>query len=98
MTTFNLAELQHSNDREGLWKLYIFEKDSNFHRGGVWFAERPKYPEEGEITTVEAEKRCIAAVLDGREVRVCDCGDMLVYHFDGRNVLHGFNFWNEVIS
>jgi len=91
-----LTELQHSSDRAGPWKMYIYDKNSAYHRGGFWFMDDPKYPEEGEVTTTEAKTRCIIAVSEGREVRICDSGDMLVFHFDGMNVLHGHNFWNEV--
>lgn len=41
-----LTQLQYSVDRKGPWKLYIFELNSEYHRGGVWFMEKPKYPEE----------------------------------------------------
>lgn len=91
-----LTELQHSEDRKGPWKLYVYEKDSEFHRGGVWFMDKPKYPKEGEITTREAKARCIIAIAEDREVRVCDGGDMLVFHYQNGRVLHGANFWNEV--
>ena len=36
-----LTELQHSEDRKGPWKLYVYEKDSEFHRGGN--AKRPEH-------------------------------------------------------
>lgn len=96
MTAVTLDQLQHSDDRKGPWCLYVYEADGQHHRGGTWFQDSPKYPEEGEITTREAQTRCILAVTDHREVRVTDGGDMLVFHFDGEKVVHGQSFWNEV--
>lgn len=98
VSTYELTKLQHSEDRKGPWRLYIFEPHSEFHRGGVWFSDKPKYPEEGEITTAQALTRCANAVSEGREVRVCDGGDMLVYHFREGRVLHGATFWKDVMK
>jgi hypothetical protein len=74
----------------------IYEPNSEYHSGGIWFADKPKYPEEGEITTAEAETRCMSALLEGREVRVCDGGDMLVFHADHSGILYGATFWDDV--
>ncbi len=91
-----LTQLQHSDDRKGPWKLYIYEQNSGYHRGGVWFMEKPKYPEEGEITITVALNRVMNAEAELREVRICDVGDMLVYHSKDGRVLHGANFFNEI--
>lgn len=91
-----LTQLQYSVDRKGPWKLYIFELNSEYHRGGVWFMEKPKYPEEGEITIAKASLLVMEAIKDGREIRVCDGGDMLVYHWRNGRVEHGENFWTEI--
>lgn len=91
-----LTELQYSDDRRGPWKLYIYEPNSQYHRGGVWFMAKPRYPEEGEITIADAVARCVEAVTDGREIRICDRGDMLVYHSRAGRVIHGENFWQEI--
>jgi len=96
--TYELTELQHSEEREGPFRLYVFEPDSEFHRGGVWFSDKPKYPEEGEITTIEAFRRCAEAQAEERQVRICDGGDMLVFHARGEQVLHGATFWKDVIG
>ncbi len=49
-----LSELQYSSDRKGPFKLYIYEPNSEYHRGGVYFMKNPQYPEEGEISTGDA--------------------------------------------
>jgi hypothetical protein len=94
MTTFTLTQLQHSDDRRGPWILYVYEKDGERHWGGVWFMAKPKYPEE--LTIAIARGRCVASMLDGREVRVCDAGDMLVFHFANGQILHGETFWQDI--
>jgi hypothetical protein len=86
MPTHTLTELQHSDDLSGPFRLYIYESDGK-HRGGTWVRQVPKYPDE-EITTKEAMYRALEAAAQGKEVRICDCGDMLVYHCRGANVLH----------
>jgi len=91
-----LTELQYSTDRKGPFKLYVFEPNSEYHRGGVWFEEHPRFPEEGEITIREAALRVIDAIAKRQEVRVCDTGDMLLYHLRGGEVLHGYGFWAEI--
>lgn len=90
-----LTELQRSEDREGPWKLYIYEPNSQYHSGGIWFGKKLRYPDE-EITLAEARRRCENAVGIGREVRICDGGDKLVFHFDRKQVVHGEKFWEEV--
>lgn len=92
-----LTELQYSTDRKGPFKLYIYEPNSQFHRGGVWFEKKPHYREEGEIATEDARKRTFEAMADKREVRICDVGDNLVFHFlPAKGVVYGETFWAEV--
>ena len=57
----------------------------------------PKYPEE-EITAKEAMYRSLEAAAVGKEVRICDGGDMLVYHCKGAVVLYPQpigDFWEK---
>jgi hypothetical protein len=93
-----LTELQHAEIGEGPWKLYIYGKNG-FHTGGVWFRRGPmKYPDE-EITAEEAKSRADSAIADGREVRVCDGGDELVFHSQNGATLYpddGLDFWKTV--
>lgn len=90
-----LDKLQYSADRKGPWRLYIYEVNSQYHRGGVWFLITPKYPEE-EISAAEAFDRTRRARAAGSEVRICDRGDMLVYHAKGDAVLYGEQFFQEI--
>ncbi len=91
-----LTQLQYSQDRQGPWRLYIYEPNSEYHRGGVWFMAVPRYPEDGEIPTARAQLICHEAFLAGREVRICDGGDMLVFHAKDKRVLYGEKFWEEI--
>ncbi len=93
-----LTELQYSKEREGPFRLYIYDRDG-FHTGGQWFRKPPlKYPAE-EITCMEAMVRALKAASQGREVRITDGGDELVYHCKGTKVLYPQpigNFWKEI--
>lgn len=91
---FTLDALQHTEKGEGPWRLYCYRRDG-FHVGGVWFRRGAlQYPDE-EITYQEAKQRAEQAMRENREVRVCDRGDMLVFHCLRGNVLHGDGFWSE---
>lgn len=93
-----LTELQYSNDRKGPFALYIYGPDG-FHSGKTWCRRIPQYPEEGEISCGEMLLRTMEAAVKGLEVRICDGGDMLVYHCKGANVLHPKpigDFWKEI--
>ena len=92
MPEYKLEDLQYSNETKGPFKLYIYEPNSQYHRGGVWFRKGPmKYPEE-EIPFDSAVERVAGAMADGREVRICDGGDMLVFHAKGAKILYGEKF------
>jgi hypothetical protein len=90
-----LTRLQYSEDRQGPWQLYIYEANSAYHRGGQWFRNTPQYPDE-EITTERAHSLAKEAFIAGLEVRVCDGGDMLVFHSKGKVILYGAAFWEEI--
>ena len=90
-----LTELQYAEIGDGPWKLYIYGADE-FHGGGKWFRKgKPKYPDE-EITLTEAKKRSDANIAQRLEVKVCDGGDMLVFHSQCGVVLYGDGFWEAV--
>jgi hypothetical protein len=95
MSIEQLDTLQYSVDRSGPWKLYVYEPNSKFHRGWVWFRSVPRYPGE-DIPTVEAEKRANKAIKAKREVRICDGGDMLVFHAVNGAIVYGENFFKEI--
>lgn len=100
MGTYIFTELQYSDDRKGPWRLYIFNKDG-YHSGGQWFRRPPlEYPDE-EITASEAMVRAFEAEAKGLEVRICDGGDMLIYHAKGTEILYPKRdamgtFWKEI--
>jgi hypothetical protein len=96
MATHNLSELQYSEDRQGPWKLYVYEPYSEYHRGGVWFRRgKAKYPDE-ELGFTAAKVKCANAMRNNREVRICDGGDNLVFHAQGSRILFGEKFWDEI--
>ncbi len=72
-----LTELQYSADISGPLKLYIYGEDG-YHRGFEWFSRKPKYPDE-EITVERARVDTIVAVMAGREVRITNGSDFLVF-------------------
>ena len=93
-----LTELQYSTDRKGPFALYIYGPDG-LHSGKTWFMRVPQYPEEGEISCTEAMVRALEAAAQGMEVRICDGGDMLIYHCKGPEVMWPKpigNFWKEI--
>lgn len=96
MPIHNLTTLQHSEDRKGPFQLYILNAQG-YHSGGKWFRPGPvKYPDE-EIPLARAKAMTDFAIKHGQEVRICDGGDMLVYHHDRNGkVLHGENFWKDL--
>jgi hypothetical protein len=102
MPEYEFNELQYSNDREGPWRLYIYEPDG-YHSGGQWFRRPPlKYPDE-EITAREAMHRALQAEVQQKEVRICDGGDMLIYHWKDGKILYPAQeamrtFWNEIVG
>ena len=97
MPIHTLTKLQYSKDRKGPFALYIYEMNSEYHSRPTWFQDEPKYPEEGEITTERAHAIAKGAFMQGREVRVTDSGDMLVFHAKGKKVLYGEQFWEEIL-
>jgi hypothetical protein len=98
MSVHTLTKLQYGNNREGPFRLYIYDA-RGYHSGGVYFDRVPRYPEDGELTSKEAFKRATQALADGLEVRITDGGDMLVYHARGATVLYPLppgDFWHQV--
>jgi hypothetical protein len=92
-----LTQLQYSKDLRGPFALYVYDADG-YHGGKQWFAKVIKYPDE-TISIAEAKARARAAEDDGREVRICDGGDMLVYHSQNGIQLYppdGFHFWKAI--
>jgi hypothetical protein len=92
---FELTTLQHAETGDGPWRLYLYNNDG-FHGRPRWFRNGPmKYPNE-EITPQEAKEKADANHAIGREVRITDGGDMLVFHSVDGEIVYGENFWKEI--
>jgi hypothetical protein len=93
-----LTELQRAEIGDGPWALYVYGRDG-FHSGKLWFRKgKVKYPDE-EITALEAKRRTEAAMRKGLEVRICNGGDMLVFHSQHGEMLYpesAEEFWKAV--
>jgi hypothetical protein len=61
-----------------LMKLYIFNKDG-MHNGCIYFRKTPKR-KYGEVDIAEASVLVLRAVGEGKEVRVTNGGDLLLFH------------------
>lgn len=99
MTTFQLGQLVHSSEVSDSLRLYVYEADGK-HRGGIYFRRNPKFPDE-EITAEAARKLVDRAILDGKEVRVTNSGDFLVFHFKDGSLVHPETvggFWGKVFA
>ncbi len=94
MSEFTFTELQYSTDRKGPFALYIYRHDG-YHDRAQWFRDKPVYLDE-EITTSQAHNRAFAANANKQEVRICDGGDMLVFHAKNGKIIYGENFWHEI--
>lgn len=95
-----LTGLQYSTDVREPLRLYIYEADSGYHGGAVWFRRKVKYSGE-EITTREAKAGVDAAMLAGREVRITNGADDLVFHAMAGQVLYPADpeaFWRAVLG
>lgn len=86
-------DLQYTDEvGDGPWRCYIYDADG-YHSGGKWFRKHaPLHPAE-EISKEEAYQNVVAANLLGREARVVDGGDFLVFHARDGQILHGAEFW-----
>ena len=90
-----ITELQYAEIGDGPWALYTYGCDG-MHNGKQWFRKgKMKYPDE-EITISDAKEWAAAAMRNKREVRICDGGDMLVFHSVNGAVVYGEGFWEAV--
>lgn len=97
-TSFQLDKLIYSQSLGQSFRLYIYEKDGK-HRGGIWFRATPRHSEE--ITAESARKLVDRAILDGKECRVTNSGDELVFHFRDGKQIHpatAAEFWAQVFA
>jgi hypothetical protein len=93
-----LTQLQYAEAGDGPFALYIYGRDG-MHSGKKWFRKgKMKYPDE-EITVEDAKKRVKEAIAHKKEVRICDGGDMLVFHAAHGKVIYpnsAEEFWGKI--
>lgn len=76
--TFTLTELQYAQPVKGdRFRLYIYGEDGK-HNGRIYFRETPNR-KNGEVDISDAACHALVAVGAGKEIRVTDSGDMLLY-------------------
>jgi hypothetical protein len=96
MTIHTLNTLQYSKDSAGPWGLYVY-RHNGYHTGAVWFARKVRNPDE-QITIAKAKAVADAAIAEGKEVRITDSGDMLVFHSQGCKQLYpDGDFWGGLL-
>jgi hypothetical protein len=89
-----LTELQYTEDYEGPWALYIFG-DDGLHSGRHYF-NRVVAVRTEEMTAEAALKMATEAIAQKKEVRVCDGGDMIVFHSKDGCTTYGEGFWEAI--
>ncbi len=93
-----LTELYYSADVSGPLRLYIYD-ERGLHGGGQWFSRSVMYPDE-EITADRARVEATVAVIAGKEVRITNGADFLVFWSKGGKVLFpkegADTFWKAV--
>lgn len=84
----------------GPWGLYIFNEDG-YHPDALWFTNKvgSDHWRAGEPVPAGGAKNLYdVALADGREIRITDGGDLLVHHVVAGEILHGAEFWSEVLG
>ena len=97
MGVHTLTKLQYSEDHRGPWQLYVYSPSGRGYEVKTWFAKQVKFPGE-EITFDAAEQIMQTAMKEKQEIRICDGGDMLVFHALNGEVLYGKDFWESAES
>lgn len=87
MGTYTMTTLQYAEPTEGPWKLYIFNVDGRTGKS-QWFDRKPIGNTSREITAQNAKEQTALAVLERRQVKITDFGDILVFHAVDGKVLH----------
>lgn len=92
-----LTQLEYSKDLRGPLALYIYQ-ENGYHTGCQWFSRTIRFPDE-EILVADAKVLAVEAISAGREVRICDGGDQLVFHSVGGRQLYpkpDVDFWASI--
>ena len=87
----------YSTDVLGTLALYVYGQDG--YHGGAHYFRRGDTPLPDEVSAREARLLAQVAIAGRREVRITNADDFLVFHFDGRRVVHPENpeaFWRAV--
>ena len=83
-------------DKLGGWlRLFIFGFDG-YHSAGILFGRDVTFP---DLTIAAARRTVEAAMADGREVRITNGGDFLVFHAKDNKLIYPADaaaFWREV--
>jgi hypothetical protein len=101
MSEFKLFRLQYTTPVKGDDKKLFLYDDDGFHYAAIWFRNSPTaYPHE-VLTADAAFTMAQEHWRTGREVRVTDGGDMLLFHVVGGRVLYPQNcnleeFWGTL--
>lgn len=99
VTEHTLTELQYAQPQKGEdFKLFLFGADG-FHSGAIWFTSGAiRYPDEQ--TSADVAKHLVERHMREKlEVRICNGGDLLVFHSIGGRQLYpvnGADFWSRV--
>lgn len=100
MPTFTLNQLQYSDDRTGILRIYVFHPSGRGYEARQYFSRHIRYPEE-EVSVGDAKAISDAAVSNGREVRITNGGDELVFHAKDGVVLFPAEgadaFWRSIL-
>jgi hypothetical protein len=87
--------LIYDDKMSGWLRLYIYQRNG-YHSGGLWFGPDVTFPD----LSVASARRCTeAAMADGREVRITNGSDFLVFHARGNELIHPSDaqaFWSDV--
>jgi hypothetical protein len=96
MATYKLTQLQYSNDRKGPFQLYIYAINGRGYEVKTFFAREIEYPDE-EIGIPAAKDLAYEAMAKGKEIRVTDGGDRLVFHAVAGKTIYGDGFFEEIL-
>jgi hypothetical protein len=87
--------LVYDDEMSGRLRLYILDHNGN-HRGGLLFGPDVTFP---DLPVASARRHAEAAMVAGREVRITNGSDHLVFHAADNKVIHPPDaeaFWRDV--
>lgn len=93
-----LTELVYSAEISESLKLYVYDRRSEHYYESVWFRRHVRYPAE-EIGTHAAKAMALKAIAEGRQVRITNADDFLVFHAQAGQVIYPADaeaFWQQV--